>query len=1006
MRVTEVFKAIEKPIFEFDPEELRKYLVNLYGNENFAALDKQYLDAEQPSENIVNSYRDRTDRLIAKFISLAQNNKLSELNLHFHKNVQKGLTRETINNIKTTVEMICYRLENRMIASPQKFFDELNNAIIDHCESGALTNVQNILNKMNDSYYFVKYDYISKIATEYRMMNIISYNSMEVHEVNELIHEVSRIYNVYPREDLNARYRDLDSEPNELFLRHFGFREYLEKQLNSRIGVYGFLSVLINDNLSSIAFAQLDKEYPYKKILNNKVIGDSQEFEMVEKFAESLKLTLNNLIEFNEDYTAFRFLPSYMSVVNAAVTKAIIEQGFIEHEILYEQKQDGAKNAIIETVDGWYSIEESLGLCSPTKILDTAILQTCSIEGENFEDFLHDSIKPTLEQGINFNTAIQQFLKDNLKDLIITKHRIEESLFLLSDQAGDLKTMLSSTNFHVTKEDIRIWIECCYPKPNYYNSLLFIAKKGNEKLLQNYFSGIPQVLQYLKEEFVNNHKTTLLHMAATHDNHNLINFLGRSDLQDLNIKNEFGDTALNILAYKANIEDFVFLFNQGASLEITNNEGDHAIGILASKENGKILLESLIQQGMDNDVVYSWLAFIQTDNSKKLEYIIKYGDGLMLQKLQNEIGTISDYESILLESIANNNTKLVSYLINQKKEFLDLGLFHALKLNNIEIFDLLINEGANILTKNKGNQSLLQFAVIEKIDQNTLNLLLTRLNDIDQQDNKGNTALHLAIIDNNISAFDVLMQNNADPKIQNKNGYGAIELAIIQKNYNAFSKLAELDLINSNDNTVSKLLYLAVAYGNTEVIDYYVAKGVDLELKDSRGKTLLQRAIEVKNIAAIGKLIILGADLDIVDINGKKPLLLAKDIIPSIAINLVHSLNKKDEDLVKIMNKIIEKASGWVQDVPENWKLIEKMVEAIPIEKRPIIISHVAKNINGDSRKEKLINMLPENEIFMVRKIINPTYMDRILGRSTNEGSYSAKLKAEKQKGPQGGKGI
>lgn len=180
--------------------------------------------------------------------------------------------------------------------------------------------------------------------------------------------------------------------------------------------------------------------------------------------------------------------------------------------------------------------------------------------------------------------------------------------------------------------------------------------------------------------------------------------------------------------------------------------------------------------------------------------LIKNKNFIELENLLN-----NDNDNVDLDIYDKNNNYLIHYLINYNQinlikivlkqnirlDILDTDgrtiLFYPIKYNYTEILDLFLDYNKNIIG----------------------------ISIIDIKDNLGNTALHYAVIFNNLYIIKKLIENNADPLIIN----------------------------NDNDN----IFQLSIKYDRTDILEYLINRNFPLNFISSTGESFLQIAISYQN---------------------------------------------------------------------------------------------------------------------------------------------------------------
>ena len=134
-------------------------------------------------------------------------------------------------------------------------------------------------------------------------------------------------------------------------------------------------------------------------------------------------------------------------------------------------------------------------------------------------------------------------------------------------------------------------------------------------------------------------------------------------------------------------------------------------------------------------------------------------------------------------------------------------------------FDTLIQNGADPSFKSNTGFSVLHCAAQGGNTSIIIKLLSLGL-DVDSRKNDGVTPLMMtAFLKDKQNAFDILIQNGADPSLKDNNGFN--------------------------------LLHCAAQGGNTSIMNKLLSLGLDINLKDVYGATPLTRAIEKNNFDAV-----------------------------------------------------------------------------------------------------------------------------------------------------------
>jgi ankyrin repeat protein len=189
----------------------------------------------------------------------------------------------------------------------------------------------------------------------------------------------------------------------------------------------------------------------------------------------------------------------------------------------------------------------------------------------------------------------------------------------------------------------------------------------------------------------------------------------------------------------------------------------------------------------------------------------------------------------------NNYNYLIQYFVNYNQ----LDIFSLILEMKCTIrIDILDSDGRNILYYCiKFNYIPLLKKIIE-INKKNIGISI-----IDLQDRLGFTTLHYAIIFNNEDAFNILLDNSADPYIISKDESNAFILALMYKRNNIINILLDREYdINFTNKNGENLLQIATSYNNYEVIEK-ILKTIDKNklnlnnISNDFGLTILHQSI-------------------------------------------------------------------------------------------------------------------------------------------------------------------
>ena len=172
--------------------------------------------------------------------------------------------------------------------------------------------------------------------------------------------------------------------------------------------------------------------------------------------------------------------------------------------------------------------------------------------------------------------------------------------------------------------------------------------------------------------------------------------------------------------------------------------------------------------------------------------------------------------------------------------------------------------------------------------------------DVNKQDTAGWTALHVAVTLGQEDLVKLLLENGADPNLANAKGdiplmtaaggyLGMVE-HLLEHKADPFQP----------DSTGDSFLHFAIGFGATTLIEAFLQKGFDMEMRGRYGRTPLMKAAHSQKDDLVVLLLKHGADPNVSDDYGLTPLMFACiGKCPSIVQMLLEKgveVNNADED--------------------------------------------------------------------------------------------------------------
>lgn len=172
----------------------------------------------------------------------------------------------------------------------------------------------------------------------------------------------------------------------------------------------------------------------------------------------------------------------------------------------------------------------------------------------------------------------------------------------------------------------------------------------------------------------------------------------------------------------------------------------------------------------------------------------------------------SDINEPMNPDMARSMLRLKGYTADEA------GFFQAVKNNDVVILKAFFDAGINPNGFNESGETPLTWAV-QYAETKTVKALLDKVN-INQQDKKGNSPIHLALLKNKDDVFNALLEKGVDVNVAGRDG-------------------------KTEGQTV---LYLAVIRGNEDLTEKLLAKGANPNQADNGGATPLTEACIGANV--------------------------------------------------------------------------------------------------------------------------------------------------------------
>ncbi|RRB04819.1 ankyrin repeat domain-containing protein [Larkinella rosea] len=368
-----------------------------------------------------------------------------------------------------------------------------------------------------------------------------------------------------------------------------------------------------------------------------------------------------------------------------------------------------------------------------------------------------------------------------------------------------------------------------------------------------------------------------LHWAAIRGNVELMEYLLAKGSKT-NVVDSHGMTVLNFAAGagQPNTQVYDLCLRNGADLKKDlNPDGANALLIAIANDKDFKLTDYFISKGLDlksTDAVgnnaFSYAA--RSGNIDLLKALLQRGvpatDNALIMASQGGRQGANSLEFFqYLESL-----KLKPTAVNKAGENVLHALVRRPKQN--EIIRYFLNKGVDVNQADDEGNTVFMYAAASNRDLAVLEMLQPNVKNVNQRNEKGATALALAVRGNSPEVVGFLLSKGADVKVTDKTGDNLIAYLVQSYNparaeeFDAKLKLLQDKGLDSkaaqkNGNT---LYHLAVAKNDLSLVKRLEPLQIDVNSKNKEGITALHKAAMLsKDDAMLKYLLSIGAKKDI-----------------------------------------------------------------------------------------------------------------------------------------------
>jgi ankyrin repeat protein len=370
-----------------------------------------------------------------------------------------------------------------------------------------------------------------------------------------------------------------------------------------------------------------------------------------------------------------------------------------------------------------------------------------------------------------------------------------------------------------------------------------------------------------------------LHYMARERQAGYIDFLLEKDA-DVNIKNASGASPLHEAARSGNVKIMKALLDRGADVNTQDAKGNSVLHIAMPARSHREALSLFLANGANPNLRDEYgesalhIAVILNQSPEIVRLLLAGGADVSLRN--------SDGKTPLYLAVQEERGRHIPLLLSGKSDVFaadnnGITPFEKALLEKPALLPSLITNATVLQNDNEGN-TILHIAIKRRAETEIIGIILDKKAAVNARNKAGDTSLHLAVRLNEQKPGELLLSRGADIFAPNTKGESSLYLSFSQdggRSLNVRRWMFTSHTLSARDSLGNTALHYAAQWQFDAWIPMLVQMGSDTEAANGMGETPLFTAVRYNAPSTIKALVSSGADLHDRDSLGNTCLLAA-----------------------------------------------------------------------------------------------------------------------------------